>query len=103
MVFKLDLNDTWFWSKLKTTNIQKYTTTKLENLHFIGNIRAHCQFNQDSFVDIIETPTETLFFGSVHGLGENPVHGFHIHENGDLTDGCTSCGGHYNPFNVCIT
>ena len=46
---------------LKTTNIQIYTMTKLENLHFIGNIRAHCKFSEDSFVDIIETPTETLF------------------------------------------
>ena len=92
-----------FGRKLKTTNIQKYTMTKLENLLFIGNIRAHCRFNEDSFVDIIQTPTGTLFCGSVHGLGENRRHGFHIHENGDLSDGCASCGGHYNPFNVCIT
>ena len=28
------------------------------------------------------------------------LHGFHIHESGDLRDGCDSCCAHYNPTNV---
>jgi len=33
----------------------------------------------------------------VHGLPDGP-HGFHIHESGDLSKGCTSAGGHFNPY-----
>ena len=36
---------------------------------------------------------------NVKGLQANGIHGFHIHENGDMTNGCTSMGGHYNPDN----
>ncbi len=40
--------------------------------------------------------TPTLIKGKIEGL-EPGQHGFHIHEFGDMSDGCASMGGHYNP------
>ncbi|XP_043931927.1 copper chaperone for superoxide dismutase [Protopterus annectens] len=43
------------------------------------------------------TEEKCIVEGTIDGL--NPgLHGLHVHEFGDLTDSCTSCGGHLNPY-----
>ena len=49
---------------------------------------------------LIQAPgTPTLVKGTITGLTPGE-HGFHIHEFGDMSDGCKSMGGHYNPDDV---
>jgi Cu-Zn family superoxide dismutase len=35
---------------------------------------------------------------SIKGLKPNSLHGFHVHEAGDLSDKCTSMCSHFNPY-----
>jgi Cu-Zn family superoxide dismutase len=49
-------------------------------------------FKQASFDSATEIEAK------ISGLKQNAKHGFHIHEFGDLSQGCTTAGPHYNPF-----
>ena len=49
---------------------------------------------------LIQAPgTPTLIKGTITGL-EAGEHGLHIHEFGDMSEGCKSMGAHYNPDGV---
>ena len=37
---------------------------------------------------------------SISGLKPNHLHGFHVHEAGDLSDKCTSMCAHFNPYKM---
>ena len=64
-------------------------------------VKAYCILEQSDTVKgtilFLQKPgTPTLIRGRIEGLSAGE-HGFHIHEYGDMSDGCASMGGHYNP------
>ena len=66
---------------------------------------AFCVLQQDGgsgvsgIVTFSQSPEggATTICYKIEGLSEGD-HGFHVHEFGDLSNGCKSAGGHYNPF-----
>ena len=66
-------------------------------------IYAIAVFNDDKikgvvrFTEDLETNQVRIDVG-IRGLTPNSLHGFHVHEAGDLTDKCTSTCSHFNPF-----
>ena len=36
---------------------------------------------------------------NLEGLKKNALHGFHVHESGDMTSKCESMCAHFNPYN----
>lgn len=55
--------------------------------------RGVLRFKQKDF------ESKTNVEGEFTGLRVNAQHGLHIHTFGDLSQGCTTAGPHYNPFN----
>lgn len=58
-----------------------------------SNVRGVASFSQDSI------NSATKIACTVKGLNPNGKHGIHIHEYGDMTNGCATAGSIYNPHN----
>ena len=87
----------------------KETQCQCESLHTINEaeetVKAlvkfeHTEGDVQGIIKMKQDPGKpTIIRGLIKGL-EPGEHGFHIHEFGDLSDGCASAGGHYNPDGV---
>ncbi|XP_037504820.1 superoxide dismutase [Cu-Zn] isoform X1 [Rhipicephalus sanguineus] len=58
----------------------------------VGNASGSVTFHQDPFSFV-------RLHGNITRLPQGK-HGFHVHEYGDLSDGCASTGAHYNPLGM---
>ena len=59
---------------------------------FNDTIKGTVQFTEDFVNNQIRIDL------NIKGLKSNSLHGFHVHEAGDLTDKCTSMCSHFNPY-----
>ncbi len=61
-------------------------------------ILAPNKHNVSGKIEVQETKTGLKVNYEITGMKDG-LHGFHIHEYGDLSDGCNSACSHFNPFN----
>jgi Cu-Zn family superoxide dismutase len=79
-------------SKIKSITEAQETTVAQCELQHSDSVKG--------YILLIQAPgTPTLIKGTITGL-QPGEHGFHIHEFGDMSDGCKSMGAHYNPDGV---
>ena len=62
------------------------------------NAIAVFQKKLKGFVLFEQKKDHIIVSGIVEGLHKNSLHAIHIHEYGDLTEGCDSACAHFNPF-----
>lgn len=64
---------------------------------FVGLDTNKSKYKVSGVVIFRQKPEHVAIHIELQGLKKNAKHGFHIHETGDLREGCKSCCAHYNP------
>jgi len=66
------------------------------------NIKAIAVFQDEikGIVKFTEFDNKVKIDVFITGLKPSSLHGFHVHEAGDLTDKCTSMCSHFNPYGL---
>ena len=82
-------------NKLKKNNKTKKNFTKIKAVCVLVGDKS----NVKGIIKFIQFKNKVKIEYHITGLS-NGLHGFHVHEYGDLTDGCTSSCSHFNPYNV---
>ena len=59
---------------------------------FNDSIKGYVKFSEDLTNNMVKIDLH------ITGLIPNSLHGFHVHEAGDLTDKCNSMCAHFNPY-----
>jgi len=62
---------------------------KSQNSGIYGTVR----FTEDFENDFVRINID------ISGLNKNSLHGFHVHESGDISNKCESMCAHFNPYN----
>jgi Cu-Zn family superoxide dismutase len=70
-----------------TTNVPIYAIAV-----FNDSIKGYVEFSEDLANNRVKIDLDII------GLIPNSLHGFHVHEAGDLSDKCTSMCSHFNPY-----
>jgi len=61
---------------------------------FLGKkINGTVRFSEDPSSKMVAIDVD------ISGLSKNALHGFHVHEYGDMSEQCESMCAHFNPFN----
>lgn len=85
----------------------KYLNSKLNQKDKLSQsnnyIKAIAFFNNEDIKGCVQFEevdnNQVLVKVNLQGFISNSIHGFHVHEYGDLSDGCNSMCAHFNPHN----